>query len=391
MDTIQPTSCLDCPQTATASADDCSAVNIPKHESTETIPVSSRSVRESRQVSKGQLRELILSGGLDDDVIYQVDDCLLISDTGDLETLSGNISVAGSLFIRNCPNLNNLSANVTVEDDLVLGKCPRLKLISGSICVHGSIFMADTKSLMDVTGSVSAGNWIDMRHCVGLRNISGTVNVAGDIDLFRCLSLQDLTGNISVGETLNLGWCHYLTDVSGNISVGGDILLDKCSRLSRLPDWITSLGYKSTGEIRTIDLKFTGLSPALIDQIRSTAALGMEFPFAQVSQMTVDHFQEAERAFAFWREQASATTEIPALDLDWEHEKPLLMFLEKLTCTSDYKNELSRPVLAQRVMGLLPVLMDGQLRQEAVGCIARRGGNDEKELKLALKKLEKLT
>ena len=390
MDTIQPTSCLGCPQTATASADDCSAVNIPKHESTETIPVSSRSVRESRQVSKGQLRELILSGGLDDNVIYNVDDCLLISDSSELETLSGNIFVAGSLFIRNCPNLNNLSANITVKDDLVLGKCPRLKLISGSICVDGSIFMADTKSLQYVTGSISAGDCIEMRHCVGLRNISGTVNVAGDIDLFRCLSLQDLTGNISVGETLNLGWCHYLTNVSGNISVGGDIFLDKCSRLSQLPDWITSLGYKSTGESRTIDLKFTGLSSALIDQIRSTAAPGMEFLFARPSQMIVDHFQEADRAFAFWREQASATTEIPALDLDWEHEKPLLMFLEQLTFTSDYKNELSRPVLAQRVMGLLPVFMDDQLRQEAFRCITCRNGNDEKGLKLALSKLEAL-
>ena len=64
---------------------------------------------ESRQVSKDVLRELILSGGLDDEVIYKVDGSLLISDTGDLETLSGNISVAGALIIRDCPNLNNLS------------------------------------------------------------------------------------------------------------------------------------------------------------------------------------------------------------------------------------------------------------------------------------------
>ena len=391
MDTIQPTSCAGCPQIDTASGDDCTTIHIPKHESTETKPVFSRSVRESRQVSQEQLRQLILSGGLDDEVLYKVNNSLSISDTGDLETLSGNISVADSLFIRNCPNLKNLSANFLVEDSLHIVNCPRLEVLSGSICVLGALFMDATKSLVDVTGNVSVDTMVDMRHCTGLKNISGTLHVAGNLDLYRCLSLADLTGNISVVGTLDLGLCHYLTNLSGTISVGNSIYLNECSRLSCLPDWITSLGYTSTGGIRVINLECTGLSPTLIDQIRSTAVPGMEFRFAEASQMTVDHFQEAERAFAFWREHASATREIPNLDLEWEHEESLLVFLENLTRTSDFKNALSRPVLAQRVMGLLPVLMDGQLRQEALGCIARRGGNDEKELKLALNKLEKLT
>lgn len=345
---------------------------------------------ESRQVSEDVLRELILSGGLDDKVIYKVDGSLLISDTGDLETLSGNISVAGSLFIRDCPNLKNLVANFSVDGDLILCNCPHLELLSGSICVHGALCMACTKSLVDVTGNVSVGAWLDMRHCTGLRNISGTVHVVGDLELYRCLSLKDLTGNVIVSDTLDLRLCHYLTNLSGTISVGGRILLNECSRLSCLPDWITSLGYTSTGDIRTIDLEFTGLSPALIDQIRSTAAPGMTFPFAEASQMTVDHFQETGPAFAFWRELAFATTEIPDFDLEWEHERPLLIFLEKLTRTSDYKNELSRPVLAQRVMGLLSLLMDDRLRKKALSCIARRAGDDEKGLKHALNKLEML-
>ena len=390
MDSIQATSCPRCPQIETASGDDCTAVHIPKHESTETKPVFGRSVRESRQVSQEQLRELIFSGGLDDDVIYRVDRFLLISDTGDLETLSGNISVAGSLSIRDCPNLKNLAANFSVDGDLILCNCPHLELLSGSICVHGALCMACTKSLVDVTGNVSVGAWLDMRHCTGLRNISGTVHVVGDLELYRCLSLKDLTGNITVGDALKLELCHHLTNLSGTISVGGRILLEECSRLSFLPDWITSLGYTSTGDIRTIDLKFTGLSPALIDQIRSTAAPGMKFRYAKASQMTVDHFQEAGRAFAFWRELASATREIPDLDLEWEDERPLLIFLENLTCTSDYKNELSRPVLAQRVMGLLSVLMDDRLRERALSRIARRADDEEKGLKLTLTKLETL-
>ena len=351
----------------------------------------SRSVRESRQVSQEQLRELILSGGLDDEVLYKVNNSLSISDTGDLETLSGNISVAGSLSIRNCPNLKNLSANFLVEDSLHIVNCPRLEVLSGSICVLGALFMDSTKSLVDVTGNVSVDAMVDMRHCTGLKNISGTLHVAGNLDLYRCLSLADLTGNISVVGTLDLRLCHYLTNLSGTISVGNSIYLNECSRLSCLPDWITSLGYTLTGGIRIIDLEFTGLPPALIDQIRSTAAPGMTFPFAEASQMTVDHFQEVGRAFAFWREQASATREIPNLDLEWEHEESLLVFLENLTRTSDYKNELSRPVLAQRVMGLLSALMDDRLRQKALRCITRRADDEETGLKHALNKLEKLT
>ena len=344
---------------------------------------------ESRQVSKDVLRELILSGGLDDEVIYKVDGSLLISDTGDLETLSGNISVAGALIIRDCPNLKNLSANISVMSDLLFGECPCLELLSGSICVHGAICMSSTKSLVDVTGNVSVGAWIDMRHCTSLKNISGTVNVAHDLNLFRCLSLQDLTGNITVGGSLNLGLCHYLTNLSGTISVGDRIALDHCSRLSCLPDWITSLGHSSTGDIRTIDLQFTGLSPALIDQIRSTATPGMKFLFAKAPEMTVNHFQEAGRAFAFWREQASSTREIPNLDLDWPDERLLLNFLKQLTRTDDFKNELSRPVLAQQVMGLLSVLMDDQLRQKALSCIAL-ADEDNDGVNLALNELETL-
>ena len=331
--------------------------------------------------------ELILSGGLDDDVIYRVDHFLLISDTGDLETLSGNISVAGSLSIRDCPNLKNLSANISVESDMLLSRCPCLELLSGSIFVHGGLFMSYNKSLVDVTGNVSVDALIDMRHCTGLTDISGTVHVAGQLDLYRCLSLKDLTGNITVGDSLRLELCHHLTNLSGTISVGGRISLEECSRLSFLPDWITSLGYTSTGGIRTIDLEFTGLSPALIDQIRATAAPGMRFSYAEASEM-VNHFQETGPAFAFWRELAFATTEIPDLDLDWEDERPLLIFLEKLTRTSDYKNELSRPVLAQRVMGLLSLLMDDRLRKKALSCVARRAGDGEKGLQHALNKLE---
>ena len=72
-----------------------------------------------------------------------------------------------------------------------------------------------------------------------------------------------------------------------------------------------------------------------------------------------------------------STTEIPALDLDWDYEKPLLVFLRQSTDTADYNNELTWPVLARRVMGLLALLMDDQLRQEALSCVVLSDSSDE--------------
>ena len=344
---------------------------------------------ESRQVSAAQLKELILSDGLVGDVNYKVDDYLFIYDASDLETLSGNISVSGGLIINNCPNLKNLTANLSVGGELLIYNCPCLEDLAGTIYAQTRLSVSCAKGLVNVTGNIYVSDLMDMSHCNSLKNISGTVHVNGELNLYRCLSLQDLTGKITVGGSLNLGLCHDLTNLSGTISVGGNIFLDQCSRLSYLPDWITSLGYTSRGDIRTIDLELTRLSPALVDQIRSTAAPGMKFPYAEASEMMVNHFQETRQAFAFWREQASSSTEIPNLDLKWEDEKPLLAFLRQLTNTDDYNNELSRPVLARRVMGLLALLMDDQLRDEALSRVALAGSRD-KGMRHALNELETL-
>ena len=388
--TTQPIFSPCCSPAGSTQEDDCSGVNIPKHETVATKSLCSRSAMESRPVSAAQLRELILSGGLVDDVNYKVDDYLFIYNASDLETLSGNISVSGGLIINNCPNLKNLTANLSVGGELIISNCPCLEDLAGTIYAQTYFLVPCAKGLVSVTGNIYVGDTMDMSHCNSLKNISGTVHVNDELNLYRCLSLQDLTGKITVGGILNLGLCHNLTNLSGTISVGGNIFLDQCSSLSYLPDWITSLGHTSRGKIRTIDLELTRLSPALVDQIRSTAAPGMKFPYAEASEMMVNHFQETRQAFAFWREQASSSTEIPNLDLKWEDEKPLLAFLRQLTNTDDYNNQLSRPVLARRVMGLLALLWDDQLRAEALSCVASAGLGGKGKMR-ALDQLEALS
>ena len=65
----------------------------------------------------------------------------------------GNISVAGKLFIRNCPNLRELSAHIFVGHDISIYDCPGLKTVSGSICVRGSLFV-NALGLIDVPGNL---------------------------------------------------------------------------------------------------------------------------------------------------------------------------------------------------------------------------------------------
>ena len=242
----------------------------------------SHSVMQSQQVSKEQLKALILSGGLADNVIYEVDGSVLISGYADLITLSGNISVVGDLSIEKCPNLEELSANLMVKSgNILISECPGLKSITGSICVDDGLYYPEAQGLANVSGNLYVGLRCDMSHCNLLEDISGTLYVGGDLVLTRCKTLKNLSGNITVHENLILDSCFSLTNLSGTFFVGGSILLDDCPRLNCLPDWITSLGFTATGETRMIGLEGSGLSETSVDHARSVAAPGMKFRFSE--------------------------------------------------------------------------------------------------------------
>lgn len=281
--------------------------------------VWSRADMQSQQVSKDQLKALILNGGLGDDVIYEVDGCVSISGYADLKTLSGNISITGAFFIKSCPHLQKLPANLLVQDSVFILDCPRLESLTGSICVGGSFECQSAKGLKEVSGSLYVDGRMSMTHCNHLEDISGTVNVNGKLNLERCKTLKNLSGNITVHDELNLKSCYSLTNLTGTFSVGGSIVLENCTSLNCLPDWITSLGCKASGGERTIDLEGSGLSTVSVDRARAVAAAGMKFSFTQELK-AVNPFQEIGLALDFWRETASSAMEIPDLDLDFEDE-----------------------------------------------------------------------
>ena len=340
----------------------------------------SHSGMQSQQVSEEQLMALILSGGLADDVVYEVNGLVSIFGCADLHTLSGNISVAGDVYINNCPNLKELSANLFVKGELSIENCPKLEKLSGSICVNGSLLCSEPNSLTEVSGSLCVGGGVNMSHCNKLKDIIGKLYIKDKLELERCKTLEDLSGNITVYGSFILTSCYSLRNLSGTFVVGGDIYLDDCPRLNCLPDWIASLGCKATGEKRIIELEGSGLSKTSVDQARSVAAPGMQFCFSHELE-AVDHFQEIGLALAFWGEMASCATEIPDLNLiHYEQECDLLKFLRLLTCSADYRNESSRPALARRVMEVMTVLAaDSQLREKALDWISDCESESESE------------
>ena len=340
----------------------------------------SHSGMQSQQVSAEQLMALILSGGLADDVVYEVNGLVSIFGCADLHTLSGNISVASDLYINSCPNLKELSANLFVKGVMSIDNCLKLEKVSGSICVNRSLFCSGANSLTEVSGSLCVGGGVHMANCNKLKDIIGKLYIKDKLDLERCKTLEDLSGNITVYGSLILTSCYSLRNLSGTFVAGCNIYLDDCPRLNCLPDWITSLGCKATGETRMIGLEGSGLSKTSVDQARSVAAPGMKFCFSEELE-AVDDFQEIGLALAFWGEMASCATEIPDLNLiDYEQECDLLKFLRLLTCSADYRDESSRPALARRVMEAMTVLAaDSKLRGKVLECISDCESEPESE------------
>ena len=340
----------------------------PHHETVATPLFWGRSVLPSQKVSEGQLQALIRSDGLSNDISYEVHGPVRISNCPDLKFLSGNISVKGSLRICECPELRTISANLFVGGDLLIDRCPLLASIDGSVTVKGGMIMPHVSGLVDLPGTFFISGSLYLMCCSHLRDLSGSFSVRCSAGFDRCQRLRDLSGNFYVGDKLDLSCCNHLTDLAGTFAVGGKIDLNHCTRLEFVPDWITSLGRDSEGNIRYVDLTFTGLSDADIDQLHCAKIPGVRFETTDEETMRpYKLFDNLPEALAFWWDLADSHMDAPQLNLQPEQAQDMLDFLEQLTWTEEYSDENYQPVLAQRVLQAITlVLMDDRLREEAL-------------------------
>ena len=345
----------------------------PQHEAAATPLLRDRSVLPSQKVSTEQLMTLILSDGLSNDISYEVrSSCVKISDCPNLKCLSGNISFTGTVFITECPELRIIAANLSVGGSLYIHTCPLLEKIIGSVTVSQNLASAEMMSLVDLPGTFSIGDSLSLSCCPHLRDLSGHFSVQGGARFKCCKRLIDVSGHFIVGGTLDLSYCHHLANMSGNFSVARSVDLNHCTHLKVVPDWITTLGSRNSRDHLTVDLEFTGLSDADIGQLRAAKMPGVYFyTTSEETRRFHKIFDNLPQALGFWWDLAGANMDIPQLNLQPEQTEDMLDFLEQLTWSPENLNKNYRPVLAQRVVQAITlVLMDDRLREAALICIS---------------------
>ena len=315
----------------------------------ETKSLGDRSAIQTNKITSIELRELISENKFSNDVRYQVEGYLYLSDCTGMTALPENLSVGGYLYLGGCTGLTTLPENLSVKGDLYLDGC------------------------------------------TGLTALPENLSVGGNLYLDGCTGLTALPENLSVGGDLSLDGCTGLTALPANLSVRGDLSLDRCTGLTALPNWITTMGLTSQNFIRHVYLENSGLSDALIDRMRTIRTPNMRFYFSRSAGQPEQQFSNLEQGFAFWRGLASSDSEIPELDLRYDQADDLVCYLGRLTGTADYQNQTSRPVLAQRVMAVMSLLAgNDRVRETALRHIHDALSSCDDRIILALDDLETL-
>ena len=360
-----------------------------RHHETAATLFQGRSVLPSQKVSKKQLLALIRSDRLSNDISYEVNGSVRVSDCPGLKCLCGNISVKGALVISYCPELRTISANLIVGGDFLISHCPLLASIDGAVTVQGGMIIPHAP-MVDMPGTFFISGPLYLMCSSHLRDLSGSYSIECSAVFNRCKRLRDLSGRFDVGMGLDLSRCQRLTNLSGTFAVGGEIDLNHCTRLRFVPDWITSLGRDSTGDIRNVDLEYSGLPDTSIDQLHSAKIPGMRFhTTSEMARQPMKKFNNWQEGLAFWSDLAHSNKDLPQLSLQPDQMEDMLDFFEQLTWTEEYWDKKYRPILARRVMQVISlVLTDNPLREKALTHISNGTSSSDEVIGIGLEPLE---
>ena len=355
----------------------------------ETKSLGDRSAIQTNKITSLKLRELISENKFSNDVRYQVEGYLHLSDCTGLTSLPENLSVGGDLYLGGCTGLTALPENLSVGGHLYLGGCTGLTALPENLSMGGHLYLGGCTGLTALPENLSVVGRLSLRGCTGLTALPETLSVGRDLSLDGCTGLTALPENLSVEGYLSLDDCTGLTALPENLSVGGDLSLYRCTGLTALPNWITTMGLTSQNSIRHVYLEDSGLSDALIDRMRTIATPNMQFHFSRSAGQPELQFSDLEQGFAFWRRLASSNSEMPELDLRHDQTDDLVHYLGRLTGTADYQNQTSRPVLAQRVMAIMSLLAgNDRVRETALRHIHDALSSCDDRIILALDDLE---
>ena len=314
---------------------------------------------------------------------------LNLSDCTGLTALPEHLSVTGGLDLEGCTGLTALPEHLSVGRYLDLRGCTGLTALPEHLSVGRYLDLRGCTGLTALPEHLSVGRYLALKGCTGLTALPENLSVGGDLDLEGCTGLTALPEHLSVGHCLDLRGCTGLTALPEHLSVRGDLDLRGFTGLTALPNWITTLGETTEGNTRNVYLQNTGLSDTLIDSLREVEPPGMQFHFSRSAGQPEQQFSNVVEGLTFWRQLASADSEIPELSLMHDQATDLVRYLGRLTSTADYQNQATRPVLAQRVMAITALLTGSdRIRNEAMDHIHHALASCDDRIILALDDLD---
>ncbi len=314
---------------------------------------------------------------------------LNLSDCTGLTALPEHLSVTGGLDLEGCTGLTALPEHLSVGRYLDLRGCTGLTALPEHLSVGRYLDLRGCTGLTALPEHLSVGRYLALKGCTGLTALPENLSVGGDLDLEGCTGLTALPEHLSVGHCLDLRGCTGLTALPEHLSVRGDLDLRGFTGLTALPNWITTLGETTEGNTRNVYLQNTGLSDTLIDSLREVEPPGMQFHFSRSAGQPEQQFSNVVEGLTFWRQLASADSEIPELSLMHDQATDLVRYLGRLTSTADYQNQATRPVLAQRVMAITALLTGSdRIRDEAMDHIHHALASCDDRIILALDDLD---
>jgi hypothetical protein len=282
-----------------------------------------------------------------------------------LESLPENLSVKGDLDLSGCTSLQSLPDNLSVKGDLDLSGCTSLQSLPDNLSVQGKLYLAGCTRLTTLPDTLSVQGNLDLSGCTTLESLPDNLSVQGSLVLTGCTSLQSLPENLSVqGDLYPIG-CTSLQSLPENLSVQGDLNLRNCTGLTSLPSAITQWGPRGNRETRIIDLTGTGLSDDIIRRLQESNALGIQFHFSQRAETPSHQFSSIEEGLLFWAGIANKE-QIPQVEI-LDNSSEVIQFLDRLTSTSEYKNQQTRVFLANRIMDVFDAMNEqSEIKDRAV-------------------------
>jgi hypothetical protein len=225
-----------------------------------------------------------------------------------------------------------------------------------------SLSLSGSRHLTSLPEGLSVPGDLWLRGCTSLRELPEGLTAGNNLFLAGCTALTWLPEGLSVGNVLTLEGCTALTYLADRMFVGGDFCLRGCTSLTHLPEVVLQWPLRPNGMPHIIDVSGSGIDEERLQALARALGPGVQLNHGVVERRQTGNgqFSNLCAAMAFWQALTPSGSRIAnlgdetaqTLHADPGQLEAYLLFLGRLRRTADFQNISSRPLLAQRIVGL---------------------------------------